>query len=293
MKNSEKAILLMLLSTLSFAIMGAAVKFLQDVPVTEKVFVRNLISLFVAFLLARRSSMKLFGSSAKGRLLLLSRSFFGLSGVVLIFYSIGHLTLADSALFMRLSPFWVAIFAALFLSEKLTKNKVLLLIMAFIGAIVVIRPQFNISTLPAFAALLASLSAGAAYTLVSKLKSYEKPETIVFFFSFFSVVVMIPFVFVHRYIPTTIELLGLIITGLGAAGGQITLTYAYRFGKASEISIYNYLGIIFSSIIGYVLWLEIPDIFTIIGAFIIFGSGFLMFLLTKKRVEDETHSGNR
>ena len=273
----------MVLSSLSFAIMGAAVKYLGNIPVTEKVFVRNIISLFVALYLSKGSLKSILGETSKGRRLLVLRSTLGLSGVILIFFAISHLSLADSALFMRLSPFWVAIFASIFLGEKLTKGKIVLLAIALLGAVLVIRPQFDYKVLPAIAGLLASIAAGAAYTTVSKLRKYEKPETIVFFFSLFSIIAMVPFVIISGLIPTFYEFLGLIITGLGAAGGQMALTYSYRLGKASEVSIFNYLGIIFSVIIGLVMFNEIPDIITIVGGLLIFSAGFFMYKFGKER----------
>ena len=276
----------MILSATSFALMAAAVKGLpEDMPVVLKVFVRNLVSLFVAFLLATKTKAPLLGSSPKGRLLLLVRSLFGLTGVLLFFYAIGKLSLADSALFMRLSPFWVVILAAIFLKEKINRSQIIALLLAFIGVLFIFRPFASGSTIPllaGIAALVASLSAGSAYTLVSKLKNYEKPETIVFVFSLISVVAMAPFVLVASYIPTLSELTLLGGIGLAAAGGQMFITYSYRFGKASEVSIFNYMGIPISAVLGFFLWHEIPDGWSLLGAALIIGAGVLVYFSKRK-----------
>lgn len=275
------AIFLMILSSASFAIMAATVKFLPaDVPVVLKVSVRNLISLFVALILAHRHKAPLFGTSRKGRFLLLARSSFGLCGVFLFFFAIARLPLADSALFMRLSPFWVTILAFFFLNEQLHKAQIIALFLAFGGAVMIFRPFSDIVDFPlvaGLAALVASLCAGSAYTLVSTLKSYERPETIVFVFSLLSIVVMAPFAVAAGYLPSVHEwwLLGLI--GLSAASGQMLLTYSYRLGKASEVSIFNYMGIPISALFGFLLWSEIPDSWTIVGALLILSAGFLVY----------------
>ncbi len=273
--------------------MGAAVKGLPDVPVAEKVMVRNLISLFIAGSLALRAKVPLWGTTSRGRILLTIRSALGLCGVLFIFYTTTKLPLADSALFMRLSPFWVTILAALFLHEKITPFKVVALLFAFGGTIIIMRPTVvlslltnssNISqALPFLSGLIASLCAAGAYTVVSKLRSYEKPETIVFCFSFFSVIATLPFVIKIGYIPSLQELGGLTIVGLAAASGQMFLTHAYRMGKASEISIFNYIGILFSIIIGFFWWHEIPDTITLLGGSFIIIAGIIVYHFGKEK----------
>lgn len=280
MENRKKALIYMLISTMSFALMGVFVKYLKDVPVMEKVLFRNLISLFVAFIAIKKSSASLFGDRSN-QILLISRSILGLMGVTLIFYAISHLTLADSAIFMRLSPFFVTIFAAAFLKEKITKVQIPALIMAFLGSVLIIKPGFSMTLLPSIAGFFAAACAGGAYTLVSHLKTKEKPVTIVFYFSMVSVLVSLPFVLIDFYRPSPIEALFLLFTGLSAAGGQIFLTSAYRYSSASEVSVYNYAGIIFSAILGFVIWTEVPDLFTLIGGFLIIISGVLVYKVKK------------
>ena len=284
MTDRNRSILFMIISSLSFSLMGATVKYLQTTPLSQKILVRNIVSLIVAFSIVKSQNGVLFGSSTKGRILLTIRSLFGLSGVALLFYATTKLDLADSALFMRLSPFWVTILAFIFLKEHITKVHIFALFLAFVGTLFVMRPwETNHHLLPSIAGLIASFCAAGAYTLVSKLKEYEKPETIVFFFSFVSVVVTLPFALFTKTVPTFSELMGLILVGIFAASGQMFLTHSYRLGKASEVSIFNYMGIIFSTIIGFILWSEIPSLYTIIGAMCIIIAGISTFLWANKK----------
>ena len=275
-KNHTKAMIYMLVSTMAFALMSITVKYLSEVPLFQKVLFRNSVSLLVAFLVIKKSGASIFGK-LENQFLLLTRSLFGLAGVVLIFYAISHLTLADSSIFMRLSPVWVTVFAAIFLNEKISKIQLIALFIAFSGAIMVIKPGFNLTLVPALSGLLASICAGSAYTLVSYLKKYERPETIVFYFSFVSVIVTIPIVALDFYRPSLIELLSLFLTGGFAAIGQLSLTNAYRLTRASDVSVYNYTGIIFATFLGFIIWQEVPDIFTIAGALLITTSGWLIY----------------
>lgn len=282
MSNGLKGLLYMLGSTLSFALMSAAVKAIPEVPLGEKVFTRNLISLLFAFLVIKKTKASLFGKR-ENQLFLLSRSLFGLCGVCCIFYAITHLSLADSAIFMRLSPIYVTIFAWLFLKDKIAKWQYLSLFFGFAGSLCIIKPELSLDIVPTLFGMAAPICAGAAYTLVSFLRDKEEPATIVFYFSCISVIFMIPLLFITPHIPSQRELIFLLLTGATAAIGQIFLTHAYRLQKASEVSIYFYTGIVFSAVLGYLFWDEIPDTATSIGALSIFVSGLLTYTHREKK----------
>ena len=266
----------MLISGLAFAGMAANVKLAGDIPVFEKVFFRNLVSLLAAFVIIGNHRRKIFGKKGNGKFLLL-RSLLGLTGVILYFYSIEHLNLADSSMLNKFSPFFVTLFAWLFLKEKLTPAKIISLIIAFAAALLIIKPRFDLSAIPAFAGFLSAIFAGAAYTTVRFLGNKEKPETIVFYFSLISVLGMLPLVLPVFRIPTSRQLFFLLGSGVFAAIGQFALTFAYRFAKASEIAIYNYSNIIFATIIGYILWKEVSDIYSIIGGIVLILTSIWIF----------------
>lgn len=272
----------MVLASLSFAVMQSAVKATPEVSVFQKVFVRNLVSLVIAFVLIRRHGGRPWGTGKKSRILLLFRSLFGLLGVFLIFFAIEHLSVADASVFIRLCPFWVVLLSALFLSESLTIPKVVSLLLASLGTIIIVQPGFasegdTAHILAVVLGVIASFCAGVAYLLVSILKSYEKPATIVFVFSLFSVIAMFPFVLSDERIPQGDEVALLLLIGLSAAAGQLFLTTSYRLGKASEVSIYNYSGIVFAVCIDIFLFQTIPSFFTILGALCITVAGIVVY----------------
>ncbi len=291
--TNRNALILIIISALSFSIMGAFVKYLQDIPVFEKVFFRNLISLFLAYRLfilkqkkkdisVSEKKVSIFGEP-KNRKYLILRSSLGLTGVILNFYAITHLYLSDSSILMRIAPFFVTITAVIFLKEKVTKLQSFTLIIGFIGAVFVIKPEFDLKILPALAGLVASLCAGAAYTTVRYLKDKEEPETIIFFFSLFSLVVTFPLMLGFDFVlPNLTEIIFLLLTGVFAGIAQVALTYAYKLEKASKISIYNYTGIIFSVIIGFFIWSEIPDWLSIVGGSLIVLSAVVSYYFNRK-----------
>lgn len=283
MDNKSKGIIFILISSLSFAVMGAFVKLSGNIPSIEKSFFRNLVSCIVAFFMIIYHKNSFFGKRENQKYLFW-RAFLGTLGVICYFYAIDHMVLSDSAMLNKLSPFFVTIFAVIFLKEKIRSAQIAGLFTAFIGGLLIIKPSFNISILPALIGLASAVFAGGAYTIVRFLGSREKYYTIVFYFSFFSIVSTLPFMLMV-YKPLTLkQIIILIAAGVFASIGQFALTIGYKYAPASEIAIYDYVNIIFSAIIGQLIWSEIPDILSIIGYIMIIGSSIIAFIYNKRRV---------
>lgn len=282
MSNKTKAVFCMLISALGFTFMSVTVKYVIGIPLFEKVFFRNLISLGVAFFMLKKSSAPMFGRR-ENQLALLARSSFGLAGVVLNFYAIANLTLADSSMLGKLSPIFVTIMACIFLKEKIDNKQILSIIVTFLGALLVIKPEFSLEMLPSLAGILSAASAGIAYTLLRYLKDKESPDTIIFYFSLISVVFTAPFALAEYVQPTFIQLGLLLATGVFASVGQFGITYAYKYAKATEVSIYNYSAIVFGIILGFIFFGEIPDTLSLLGGAIIIAVAFYIFKHNQKK----------
>lgn len=282
MSNKTKAVFCMLISALGFTFMSVTVKYVTGIPLFEKVFFRNLISLGVAFFMLKKSSAPMFGRR-ENQLALLARSSFGLAGVVLNFYAISKLTLADSSMLGKLSPIFVTIMACIFLKEKIDSKQILSIIVTFLGALLVIKPEFSLEMLPSLAGILSAAASGVAYTLLRYLKDKESPDTIIFYFSLISVVFTAPFALAEYVQPTFIQLGLLLATGVFASVGQFGITYAYKFAKATEVSIYNYSAIVFGIILGFIFFGEIPDTLSLLGGAIIIAVAFYIFKHNQKK----------
>lgn len=281
MNNKKKAVLYMLTSSFFFAVMATFVKLSGELPVYEKIFFRNLISTFVALIVTLKNKKPLFGKRENQKYLML-RTMFGTFGMLGYFYSIDKLILSDSAMINKLNPFFVSIFAYIFLKEKFSKIQIPALVGAFAGALFIIKPQFNMETFPALIGLLAAISGAGAYTTVSFLGKREENYTIVFYFSLFSTLLMIPFL-AYNYVALSMnQLIFLVLTGISASIAQFTMTTAYKLAPAGEISILNYTNVLFSGIFGFVLWNNIPDSYSMIGYALIIASAFAIYIYKNK-----------
>jgi drug/metabolite transporter (DMT)-like permease len=266
--NLGRAMAWMVLSGLSFAMMGATVKFSAGSGLPAQVFFRNLVTLAITTGFAIRMRENPLSCTPNWPRLLL-RSVSGLGGVALYFVALSRLNLADASLLNKTSPFFVTLFATLLLKEKLNRGLVPALIMAFVGALLIIKPRFDLSALPAVAGFLSGMCAGLAYTLVRSLKGRESPNRIIFVFSLVSTVAAAPFMAAFPPRPTPDQWLALLGTGIFAAGGQYGLTFAYHHAPAARISIFTYLHVLFSMVLGFLFWQEKPDLASLLGGVLI------------------------
>ena len=279
--DRNKGIMFIILSAFGFAVMSAFIKLSGDLPSFQKTFFRNLVSCIIAFLLILKHKESFFGKKENQKILIL-RSIFGTLGIILNYYAIDKLVLSDANMLNKLSPFFVIIFCAIFLKEKIKPNQAIAVGVAFVGALFIIKPSFNFDMIPSTAGIMGAIFAAAAYTCLRVLGSKEKFYTVVFYFSLFSTISILPFTIVVYKSMTITQLIYLILAGVFASIGQFGITLAYKYAPAKEISIFDYSNIIFSAIISIVVFSAIPDIFSIIGYIIIFGASYYMFLYNKK-----------
>lgn len=263
-----RAILMIVLSGLSFSLVAVMVRLAGDVPLHEKVFFRSIVMLGAMGAVAIHNRENPFARSPRLRLLVL-RGVFGTIAMFLYFFAIERLTIADATVLNKLSPFFVAIFAVLFLREKLSKYIVPVLVVAFAGAALIIKPQLNLEALPAVGGLISAAASGAAYTVVRFLRGDEPPYRIVFYFALVSVAVALPPMLVNFVRPEGMQWLYLIGGGVFATTGQIALTFGYHQAPATRVSIYVYAHILFAFLWGLALWGEMPDALSIVGTVMI------------------------
>ncbi|MFR3499690.1 MAG: DMT family transporter [Paraclostridium bifermentans] len=281
LSDRNKGIVFIILSAFGFAMMSAFIKLSGDLPSIQKTFFRNLVSCIIAFSLILKYKESAFGSKENRKILIL-RSIFGTLGIILNFYAIDRLVLSDANMLNKLSPFFVIIFSAIFLKEKIKSNQAIAVIIAFIGALFIIKPTLNFAIIPYVAGILGAIFAAAAYTCLRVLGGKEKFYTVVFFFSLFSTVSIFPFAIMAYKSMTIIQFVYLVLGGVFASIGQFGVTLAYKYAPAKEISIFDYSNIIFSAIISILVFNVIPDKYSFIGYIIIFSASYYMFLNNKK-----------
>ena len=286
MNNSNilKGIFCIIIAGFGFALMSLFVKLSGDLPSMQKGFFRNIIAVFLSSIpLIKHWKVINIPRNNTGWLVLISRSVFGTIGLVLNFYAISHISLADSSIIQKLSPFIIIILSYIFFKEEMTKFQVFAIIIAFIGITLIIKPSGNnIISMGALAALLGALCAGIAYTCVRYLGTHNiSGEFIIFFFSSLSSLMLLPYLILDYRTMTYYQLSMLLLAGISATIGQYGVTFAYKFAAAKNISVFDYSQVLFSGIFGYMFFGEFPDFQSLIGYIIVISVGIVLVLRSK------------
>ena len=282
--NILKGIFCIIIAGFGFALMSLFVKLSGDLPSIQKGFFRNIIAVFISSIpLIKHWRVINIPRNNTGWLVLISRSVFGTIGLVLNFYAISHISLADSSIIQKLSPFIIIILSYIFFKEEMTRFQVFAIIIAFIGITLIIKPSGNnIISMGALAALLGALCAGIAYTCVRYLGTHNiSGEFIIFFFSSLSSLMLLPYLILDYRTMTYYQLSMLILAGISATIGQYGVTFAYKFAAAKNISVFDYSQVLFSGIFGYMFFGEFPDFQSLIGYIIVISVGIVLVLRSK------------
>ena len=278
MKQKNLGILYIMCAAFCFALMNLFVRLSGDLPVMQKSLFRNLVAAGIAFAMIVKEREKIQfrteqASAAKNLGFLLIRAGAGTIGILCNFYAVGTLNIADASMLNKLSPFFAIVFSIFVLKEKPKRKEWLAVIVAFLGALFVVKPSFHMESIPALIGLCGGLFAGLAYTFVRKLgQNGVKGNLIVLFFSTFSCLVVLPGVILQYKPMTGQQLLFLLLAGLAAAGGQFSITAAYTKAPAKEISVFDYTQVIFAALLSLVVLGEWPDVYSFIGYAIIIGT---------------------
>ncbi len=288
MNNKTKGIICILISSFSFASMSVFIRLSGDLPTIQKVFFRNIIAAVIAAIILYRSKQKV-TVEKRNFLPLLARCIFGITAMVCNFYAVDHLLLSDATIIAKLGPFFTILFSYLFLREIPRRYQIVGILVAFVGVYFVANPAFNNGRLIDYLiAIIGAICMGLAYTFLRKcLNRGENKSVVVFIFSLFSSVVIIP-LFIFNYIPMTLfQIAMLLCAGLCATGGQFSLTYAYFFASAKDVSIYDYFQLVWAALYGFFLFNESFSPNSILGYLIITSAAVFIFAKEKKNRPQE------
>lgn len=272
MKQKQQGILYIIIAGFFFALMFFFVRCSGDLPTMQKTFFRNGVAAIISVIMLLRSEQGIRIKKESWPFLFL-RSFCGTAGLICNFYAIDHMNIADASILNKLSPFFAIIFSYFILKEKANKVEWTCVVIAFFGAIFVIKPSMEMQFVYAIIGALGGLGAGAAYAFVRKLgKMGERGPVIVMCFSIFSCLVALPFIITDYHPMSVKQWIYLLSAGVAATLGQFSITAAYTKAPAKEISVFDYSQVFFVALLGFFFLGQVPDWLSIIGYIIIIGS---------------------
>ena len=264
----------MVFASTLFAAGNAFVKALAPrIPFWESVFTRSVMALTVAAIMTARARASFRGVN---RPVLLLRGALGTAALMCYYYAISTTQLGVAVMVAHTIPLFVAIFAVIFLKERLRPALAGLLVVGFLGVTLILSPNLTRVDASALIALVAAAFAGGAYTCLRHLRRSDEPATIVFYYAVISTLVSLPF-FLSTFVRPSWPELGMLVgVGLTATLAQFGLTIAYRHAQAAVISPFSYWTVIVSYLYGIALFEEIPTWSALVGSAVVMGVGILI-----------------
>lgn len=284
-------ILLKVASTLVFTAMVACVKAAAvTVPVGQVMFARSFLGLVpVLTYLAFRGELKhAFRTERLGGHFL--RSSVGVTSMALWFTCLALIPLPEALAIGYASPLITVVFAALFLGETVRIYRWSAVAVGFVGILIILAPRFSPETLSgagstetigALLALASAFTAAGAMVLIRRLITTESTPSIVVYFSLIAsgfALLTLPWGWVF---PDTWQALLLILSGLLGGIGQILMTESYRHADASTIATFDYSGMIWGLLAGYLLFAETAEPIVLLGMAIVIAAG--LFIIWRER----------
>ena len=286
-KQLNSGVKYMLIASISFAFMGAFAKLAsQHISSLEVVFFRSLFGVIIIGYAIYKKPMTHKGGKP---FLLLFRGTMGFTALLAYFYNIQNIPLGDAVTFSKTAPIFTAIFASLFLKEKLPSSAWLAVFIGFGGILLITQPNLGITKYDLLG-IFSGVGAALAYTSVRELKKYYDTRAIVlsftaigtigpiilFIISSFIHVDSLDFMLSEFVMPSGV--VWFYIVGLGLLGtlSQVFMTKAYGETKAGIVGAVSYTNIVFAILLGIFLGDALPDLLTLSGIILIVIAGIMV-----------------
>jgi drug/metabolite transporter (DMT)-like permease len=265
MKNNS-GIYYMIFSVLAFAMMNTIVKYLSDFNVYQIVFFRSIGTLFFTIPLLLKYQIPMLGNNKK---LLILRGALGVFSLSCFFATLNYLAVGTAVSLRYTSPIFAAIFAAIFLKEKIKPLQWLLFIIAFIGVLIIKGFGTEIRLTGLLFALLSSISLGLIFVIIRKIGTSEHPLVIINYFMIIAFIFGGALSIPNWTTPSGVEWILLLSLGIFGYAGQLYMTKAFQLHETSTVAPLKYLEVLFMVLIGAFWFEEVYSLWTLFGIFLI------------------------
>jgi drug/metabolite transporter (DMT)-like permease len=275
-RATSRGIVLMLVSVLLFACMDAVVKWLgATYPTMQIVFFRSLFAFLpLSFFIFR--GIGLSALRTRRPLQHAVRSLVGLMAMTSFFYAYSQMPLANAVAIGFAAPMFMTALSVPLLGEKVGPRRWIAVLVGFAGVLVIVRPDAGVFHAAAPVALAGTVFYALAMIFVRRLGRTETSTAIVFYFTLSATLVsglFMPFVWVA---PDAQGWILLILVGLIGGLAQMAMTNAVRLADISVVAPFDYTGLLWTALLGFLIWSEVPSLHVWLGAAIVVASGIFI-----------------
>lgn len=274
----RRGALFMVASAVLFASMAATVRLAaSELPNPPIVFFRHFIMLvFLLPWLWRRGRHAIDTDDFPGHL---GRGLAGVSANACYFYAIAHLRLADAVLLNQSMPLFIPLVERGWLGERIPPRLWGVLGLGFAGLLLILRPGSGVFQPAALVGLASAGFASVAQVGIRRLTRTEPVTRIVFYFGLVASVAALPPAALWWRTPSPATWAILLLMGVFATAGQLTLTRAYLHAPAAEVGPFLYAGPVVAGLLDWLLWGRLPDALFVLGALVVVGAATLALRL--------------
>jgi drug/metabolite transporter (DMT)-like permease len=204
------------------------------------------------------------------------RAVIGTVSLTVTFAAYSLMPMADTTALLFTSSLFVPVLSVIFLRESVGPYRWSAVAIGFAGVVIMSRPSGDVYTLGIAVALCAALMHAILQIILRYLGRYESPETVSFYFfviGTFITALALPFVAVT---PTTAEIPLLLGCGLSGAAAQWLLSVAFKNAPAAIVTVFNYSGIVWATLFGWLIWNDWPLPAVMAGAAVVIASNILI-----------------
>ncbi|OIQ24549.1 MAG: EamA family transporter [Alphaproteobacteria bacterium MedPE-SWcel] len=269
--NPMRGVFWMLVTGLNFVAVTALVKYLGPrIPPAESAFLRYLLGL--VFLLPMIGSLRRVQWTPGLWGLVVTRGALHSIGVLMWFYAMIRIPLAEVTAMNYLSPIYVTLGAALFMGEKLALRRIAAIGVALLGVVVILRPGFREISPGHLAMLVTGFTFGISYLLAKTLVGRTNPTFVVAMLSIWVTIGLAPFALAHWVTPTLAELAILFAVACFATAGHYTMTLAFAAAPLTVTQPVTFLQLLWATLLGALAFGEGIDLWVVIGGTMILGA---------------------
>lgn len=269
--KTQQGILWMVLTSFLFVGMTGIVRHLgSDMPAIEAAFIRYLLGTIIIMPIVIRHWSGF--PKPKVAKLYIFRSIVHSIGVMLWFYAMARIPIAEVTAIGYISPIFVTIGAAMFLGERLHFRRIAGVVLGFSGALIILRPGFQEINLGQMAQLCATPLFAVSFIIAKKLTGTESSSVIVGMLSLGCTIFLLPGAIWQWRQPTGEELSWLALAALIATMGHYTLTKAFQAAPITVTQPLGFLQLVWAAILGMVVFNEALDPFVFVGGAVIVGA---------------------
>lgn len=282
----------MLVTGVCFILVTALVKFMGPrLPSAEAAFLRYAMGLVVL--------LPVIGALRTAHLTRRQWSLFGLRGVshavavILWFFAMTRIPIAEVTAMNYLAPIYVTIGAAVFLGERLAARRIMAVLLGLLGAAIILRPGFREVSAGHLAMLVAAVLFAGSYLSAKILADEVKPVVVVAMLSIFVTIGLAPFALPVWITPTWHEVAILAAVALFATIGHYTMTLAFAAAPVTVTQPVTFLQLVWATALGAIVFNEAIDIWVVIGGFVILASvTFITWreAMLKRQVTPHSHA---